>query len=152
MNQAPQFVQQPTNPYYEAASKDLDNIDLTSGVIQNYGQAANALKESGNEMFGANTSPEMREKVMNSRMFSLNLDKGRDLSNAKQNEINTKFAGKMSLGGATAPISYNPGGTMTQKTPFDWGGLLTAGLGAAGQVGAAAMTGGASAGVGAAAM
>ena len=46
----------------------------------------------------------------------------------------------MSLGGATAPLAYSPGGTVTQTTPFNWGNLLSSGIQGGATVGAAALT------------
>ncbi len=114
VNQPPQFVKQPDNPYYKLAEAGLNNIDYHSGIIEGYARQDNEIKESGNDLFGANTSPEVASKVRDSRLFRSTVDRGHDLSNANQQENQAKTAGFMSLGGATAPISFNPGGTNTQ--------------------------------------
>ncbi len=138
-NLAPQFVAQPKNPYYEQAKAMLDNLDYTSSVNDSYAQAANQISESGNEIFGADTSPEVAQKVRDSRLFRNTVDRGRDLSAAKQREIGTKADGYMSLGQATAPITYNPGGTTTQVQPFSWGNLISSAISGAASIGASAI-------------
>lgn len=108
----------------------FDNLDLTSPIHTQYGQLQNQINESGNELFGANTPAEVRDKQRESRLFRMSMDKGRDLSQAKQNEINIKSGGYMSLGQATAPVMYNPGGTSTSVQPINW--MDVAGLGVQG--------------------
>jgi hypothetical protein len=75
VNQAPQFVAPPKNEYYEKATKNLDNLDFTTPIIQGFGQQDNLIKESGNDIYGANTSPEIADKVRNSRLFKSATDK-----------------------------------------------------------------------------
>ena len=130
VNQTPQFVEQPKNPYYEKAAKSLDTLDFTTPIIQGFGQQDNLIKESGNDIFGANTSPEMAQKVRDSRLFKSATDKGNALSGAVQQQENAKNSGYMSLGGATAPVMFNPGSTNTQKVSDPWGTAMgIAGLG-----------------------
>jgi len=120
----------------------VENVDYSTPVIQAFGNQDNLIRESGNELFGANTSPEVANKVRSSRLFKSATDKGTALSSAKAQEDNAKFSGRMSLGGATAPVMYSPGGTQTQSTPFSAGSLIAPILGG----GMAALTGGMSAG------
>lgn len=139
VNKPPEFVAQPKNPYYEQAAKDLENVDYITPVMQAFGNQDNLIRESGNELFGANTSPEVASKVRSSRLFKSATDKGTALSQAKAQEEQEKFARRMSLGGATAPVMFSPGGTQTGNHPFSFGELYTqAAVAAAGGASAAA--------------
>ncbi|HXG85179.1 MAG TPA: hypothetical protein VNI84_14255 [Pyrinomonadaceae bacterium] len=142
VNKPPEFVKPPENPYYTEAAKALDNVDYTTPVLQSFGQAENLIKEGDNSIFGANTSAEVRGKVINSKLLKNTFDKGTAMSQAKAQEDNARFSGKMSLGGATAPVMYSPGGTSTQSTPFSAGSLIAPIIGG----GMAALTGGMSSG------
>lgn len=133
-----QFMAQPKNENYEAGKKLLDNLDFSTPITQAYGRQRNEIMESGNEIFGANTSPEMAQKVRENRLFRSTVDHGRDLSNAVQQENNAKIGGYMSLGDATKAQLVNSGGTSTQKTPFDWAGTLIGGANAGANVATAA--------------
>ena len=115
-------MQAPTNPHYEAANAALDNLDYTTPVTQQYGKLRNQINESGNEMFGANTSPEVAGKVRDGRMFRAMTDYGENMSGAKQRESMDRMSGKMSLGGATAPTLVNSGGNQRGE---QWGSAGT---------------------------
>lgn len=106
-----------------------------------YGQAEGEIKESGNELFGANTSPEVREKTMQSRLFRNKTEKGKALSVAKGQETIAKNNAYMGLGQATAPQLVQTGGTSVQKQS-GVGTWLAPIIGGAAQVGSAAVTAG----------
>lgn len=78
----------------------------------------NDIADSGNDFFGSSTPDYARDKIRESRLFKNNLELGRNLANAKQDEIQYKNAGYMSLGGATAPQLVQTGGTVNStQTP-----------------------------------
>ncbi len=88
---------------------------------ESHARNINAINEADNGIFGEDTTPEVRDKVKAARLFRNNMDLGRNLTEAKQNEIGFKNAGYMSLGGATAPQLVQTGGT--QNTVMS-GGFL----------------------------
>lgn len=139
-----QWKDQPANQYYNNAAQHLNSIDLQSGVRNAFGQNENLINESGNEFFGANQSAEQRDRIKFGRKFNNNILKGKALGQAVQDENSAKITGNMALGGATAPVLVNSGGTSTTVQPFDWGGLIASGLGAGASVASAGMAPGAS--------
>lgn len=107
-----QYMQAPTNPHFAQAEALIDGYDGgAAGIREGHARNINTINESGNDVFGANQSPEMRDRVKAARLFRNNTDLGRNLADAKQNEIAYKNAGYMSLGGATAPQLVQTGGT-----------------------------------------
>lgn len=124
-----QYMAPPKNPYHTAAEEFISGYDGgASGVREAFARNANAITESaqGNQFYGGNTSPELKDKVRESRMFRNNLELGRGLSEAKQNEIAYKNSAYMSLGGATAPQLVQTGGTQNNQS---WGSGLYSPLG-----------------------
>ena len=117
------YVKAPENPYYKLSEKLIDGYDGGAGAVrEGYARNINDIKESGNEFLGANTPAYVRDKMKQSRLFRNNMDLGRGLADAKQNEVGYKTGAYMSLGGATAPTLVQTGGTMqgTQsRSPFD---------------------------------
>lgn len=132
-----QYMEPPKSPYVDKYENSLKNLDLTSPVHQGYGRAENLIRESGNDIFGANTSPEMAQKVRENRLFRNQIDKGVALSNAVAQENNIRSGGYMTLADATRPQLVQTGGTSTMTQPFDWGGLASAGLMGAASIGSA---------------
>lgn len=118
-------------------------IDYKTPIIQAHGREIGQIKESGNDAFGGNTSAEVQDRIRDSRLFRATTNLGQNLSQAESAENSAKTAGYMSLGGATAPIAWNPGGSTTTVQPFNWGGLLTGAMQGGAQLGAAAMAPGA---------
>lgn len=106
------FMQAPDNPHYQAAEGVIGGYDggaaaLREGAARN----ANAISEAGNDFYGATTPDYVRDKVKESRLFKNNLDLGRGLADAKQNEIGFKNNAYMALGHATAPELVQLGST-----------------------------------------
>lgn len=131
----------PKNQYFDAAAKMIDGYDGgASGVREGAMRNVNAINEAaaGNSFYGGNTSPELRDKIKESRLFRNNMDLGRGLAEAKQNEIGYKNSAFMSLGGATAPQLVQTGGNMTgtQSGGF-WGDMATSAAGGMGSAVAA---------------
>lgn len=111
----------PTNPNYETAKTLIDAYDGgASGARESAARNVNAINEGGNEFFGSNTNPAVRDRIRQARLFRNNMDLGRNLMDAKNNEIAYKNAGYMSLGGATAPQLVQTGGTQNSQM---YGGL-----------------------------
>lgn len=109
-----QYMKPPDNPYFKSAEQLIGGYDGgASAVRESHARNINDINESGNEFFGANTPDYVRDKVRQSRLFRNNLELGRGLAGAKQDEIAYKNAGYMSLGGATAPQLVQTGGTST---------------------------------------
>lgn len=107
-----QYLPQPENPHYQSALKLIDNYDGgAAGFREARGRNEREIKESGNDFFGANTPAYARDKIQQSRMFRNNADFGRNMAEAKQNEIGYKTSAYTSLGGATAPNLVQTGGT-----------------------------------------
>jgi len=131
-----QYVTPPPNPYFKSAEDLISGYDggaaqAREGAMRN----ENLINEGGNNFFGPNQSAEVTDKIRSSRLFSNNLELGRNLADAKQNELTYKNSGYMSLGGATAPQLVQTGGTANSQ---QWGGLgqnfvnsLSAGAGGA---------------------
>ena len=114
-----QYVAPPVNPYYETAKGLIEGYDGgAAGVREGYSRNINDINESGNSFMGAKTPDYVRDKVKQSRLFRNNMDLGRGLSDAKQNEVAYKNSAYMSLGGATAPQLVQSGssgsGSQTQ--------------------------------------
>lgn len=130
----------PPNPHLQQAANLLNQIDFKTDVKQAYARAANQLKESGSELFGADVPQEIRDQDRENKLFRLKLDEGRDLYNAHQAETNTRLGGTMALGAATAPQLVQTGGTTTTVQPMNWTGLL----GPAATIATAPTTGGGS--------
>lgn len=98
-----------------------------------YARNIGSINESGNELFGEDTTPEVRDRVRQARLFRNNMDLGRNLMDAKQNEIGYKNSAFMSLGGATAPQLVQTGGTQNTVMSGGLGQQLLGGFaGAAG--------------------
>lgn len=145
-----QYIPPPTDTasakYYDNVAKLAEGVDYTTDVINGFGQAENEIKESGNSIFGADTSAELRDKVMSNRLFRNRIEKGQALANAKQNEMAAKNTMYMTLGQATAPQLVQTGGTTNSVQQSNPGiaGIISSGILGAAQLGSAAMTGGAS--------
>lgn len=129
----------PENPHYTAAAQALNNIDYKSGVNAAYGRAENQVKESGSELFGADSNPELRDRERQSRLFKLTTDKGHAMNQADQMENAARLGGNMALGAATEAPLVQTGGSYTgnmvsnTKVPYsvmDWMNLGIGGLGA----------------------
>src|SRR4051812_17921291 len=104
----------PKNPYFDKAKELIEGYDGgASNVREAHARNVNAIEESGNSIYGAETTPQEADRIKASRMFRNNADLGRGLSDATQNAIGYKNAGYMSLGGATAPQLVQSGGTST---------------------------------------
>ena len=119
-----QYMTPPKSPYFDAAEQMIGGYDGgASGVREAHARNTNAIKESssGNQFYGGNTSAELKDNQRDSRLFRNNLELGRGLSEAKQNEIGYKNSAYMSLGGATAPQLVQTGGTTRNE---QWGGIL----------------------------
>lgn len=121
------YMTPPENKYFHAAEQLIAGYDGgASAVREAWAKNRNDITESGNEFLGANTTDEVRSKVRDSRLFRNNMDLGRNLLEAKNNEIQYKNAGYMSLGGATAPQLVQTGGTTNSA---QWGSGLYSPLG-----------------------
>lgn len=117
-----QYLPQPENPYFKTAEGLIAGYDGGQGNVREaHARNIGAINESGNELFGSDTSPEVRDRVRQERLFRNNQDLGRNLMEAKQNEIGFKNSAYMSLGGATAPQLVQTGGT--QNTVMSGGAL-----------------------------
>lgn len=119
-----QYMSPPKSPYYDAAEQMIGGYDGgASGVRESHARNINAINEAsqGNQFYGGNTSPELKDQQRESRLFRNNLELGRGLSEAKQNEIGYKNSAYMSLGGATAPQLVQTGGSTRNE---QWGGIL----------------------------
>lgn len=118
-----EYKQAPPNPYFQTAEKYISGYDGgASGVREGAARNINDINESGNEFLGANTPAYVRDSVKSSRLFRNNMDLGRGLADAKQNEMAYKNSAYMSLGGATAPTLVQSGssGSGTQSAaPID---------------------------------
>lgn len=105
------FIQQPDNAHYAKANDYLNNIDYHTPITQQYGQLQRQIQESGNDYFGHNESPEVRDKIRQARLFRAKTDYGTNLSNAAAAENQAKMQGEMGLGAATAPMFVQTGGS-----------------------------------------
>lgn len=105
------YLQQPTNPYFDKAKELIEGYDGgASNVREAHARNINAIEESGNSVYGADTTPQEADRIKASRLFRNNMDLGRGLSDSTQNAIGYKNAAYMSLGGATAPQLVQSGG------------------------------------------
>ena len=130
-----EYKQAPDNPYYKNAEQLIGGYDGgASAVREGFARNVNDINESGNEFTGANTSDYVRGKVRDSRLFRNNMDLGRGLADAKQNEIGYKNNAYMSLGGATAPQLVQSGSSGTGSGTLTPGFLDT--IGKAANIGA----------------
>lgn len=115
------YMTPPSNANYDTAKQYIEGYDGGAGSIrEGYARNINAIKESaqGNQFYGGNTSPELKDKMRDSRLFRNNLELGRGLADAKQNEIAYKNQAYMGLGSATAPQLVQSGGVNTQTGFF----------------------------------
>lgn len=132
-----QYYTPPPNPYLQQAASEIDAIDYQTDVHNAYGQAENAVRESGNDFYGSDTPAGLAESIRNTQLFKLKTDKGTALNRARSEENQARIGGHMALGGATAPQLVQSGGTNTKIEPFDWGSLIMGGMQAGGSMGAA---------------
>lgn len=114
--------------FYNNAAQLVDQYDGgASAAREGAARNVNDINNSGNEFLGSSTPDYVADKVRQSRLFSNNMDLGKSLADAKQNEIAYKNSAYMSLGGATAPQLVQSGSTGTGSGTFTPGALDTVG-------------------------
>lgn len=123
------------------------NIDKAYGssdpsINYQFANAREGLNNSYANPFGANISPEVQQASLLNANQQLNQAQGQALREDQFNRRNAKTQALGAAAGMAAPQLVQTGGTSTgmQTTNPGIGGLLMAGIGAAGQVGAGAMT------------
>jgi hypothetical protein len=111
------FMKPPDNPYYQAAEGILSGFDGGAAQAREaHARNINTINESGNSIFGYNTPDYARDQIKQSGLFRNNLQLGRNLMDAKTNEMEQKFGGSMQLGAATDPDLVQTGSTMSGTT------------------------------------
>lgn len=122
-----QYYTPPPSPHLDAANAMIDNIDYQTPIRQNYGRQINDISESGNDIFGSNTTPEVSDKIRKGRLFSARTQFGEDMTGAVQAENADKISGKLSVAQGYAPQLAQSGGTQvtTQPGPGLLGSILS---------------------------
>lgn len=109
-------MQAPISDYYKNAEGLLSGYDGGAAQAREaYGRNVNDISGADNNIWGAETPAYARDKVRDSRLFRNTLDLGKNLMQAKQDEIGFKNQGYMQLGAATAPDLVQTGSTGTSS-------------------------------------
>jgi hypothetical protein len=144
-----QFLEQPTNQYYQQAATGINSIDLRKPVQDAFARKTAQINEGNYNVLGKNTNPALKNLMKEEDRFAATTQLGSDLSDAVARENQLKTGGYMDLGNAHRSQLVNSGSSSvnTQKGSFldALGQLGSLGLGVGSLIG----TGGASAGAGA---
>jgi hypothetical protein len=88
---------------------------------------------------GAFTTADVKDKSKRAANFNLSQSESMDLANAAQQSGADKFNRQATVAGLTNPQLVNSGSSSVTSTPFNWGGLITGGIGAGASLGQAAI-------------
>jgi hypothetical protein len=116
----------------QAARSAIQNVDFSSPIFAQFGQAERDIDEMA---FEPELNEEAKSKIKYGKMFNLRMNKGAALADAKSREEQFKTGNLMSMAGMTAPVMVQTGGTMngTQTTSDPWGTAMGL-IGGAGSV------------------
>lgn len=135
-----------TNTYaYQAPPDSQDTIALRNQINTAYdtpdatipysfARRREAAKNRFGSPFGANYSPEVRAAQQYNDINELDQEQGVANRMDSFNRRQGKTAALSGLAGHTSPRLVQTGGTQVQQSPFNWGGLLSAGAGIMGAI------------------
>jgi hypothetical protein len=114
-------------------------VDYATPIRSTYSRARKESDRSYDNPLGAFTTADVKDKSKRAANFNLSQSESMDLANAAQQSGADKFNRQATVAGLTNPQLVNSGSSSVTSTPFNWGGLITGGIGAGASLGQAAI-------------